>query len=114
MLHTRLAVRQSSIVSTTYGAMHCLTVHEPLQPALLSCQYCVSCSPQVKDYVREHHFFEKAFVKETRFTGKEQQAGTGESEQLSCEERVVEATPAAPPCQVSSRGFAFLELPPLY
>eukprot|EP00891_Asterochloris_glomerata_P005557 jgi/Astpho2/5557/Aster-x0687 len=54
---------------------------------------------EVKDYVREHHFFEKAFVKETRFTGKEQQAGTGESEQLSCEERVVEATPAAPPCQ---------------
>ena len=57
--------------------------------------------------MREHHFFEKAFVKETRFTGKEQQAGTGESEQLSCEERVVEATPAAPPCQVS----AFPELP---
>ena len=82
----------------------------PLQPAFLSCRHCVSCCPQVKDYVREHHFFEKAFVKETRFTGKEQQAGTGESEQLSCEERVVEATPAAPPCQVSSQGFAFLEL----
>lgn len=63
--------------------------------------------------MREHHFFEKAFVKETRFTGKEQQAGTGESEQLSCEERVVEATPAAPPCQVSSWCCASLELPPL-
>ena len=71
----------------------------------------MSCRPQVKDYVREHHFYEKAFVKETRFTGKEQQAGTGESEQLSCEERVVEATPAAPPCQVSSWGLAFLEPP---
>ena len=53
---------------------------------------------QVREYVRENRVFEKAFVKETRFTGKEQLAGAGDVDVLNVEERIVEQTPYSPPC----------------